>query len=56
MQKKGLGLTFVYHAIQALNGEVSIENVEDDENGANGQSGVKVSIILPVEEPEDDDA
>ncbi len=49
MQKKGLGLTFVYHAIQALNGEVSIENIENDENGANGQSGVKVTIILPVE-------
>jgi signal transduction histidine kinase len=48
-QKKGLGLTFVYHAIQALNGEVSIENIEDDENDTNGQSGVKVSIILPVE-------
>jgi signal transduction histidine kinase len=48
-QKKGLGLTFVYHAIQALNGEVSIENIEDDEEGANCQSGVKVSIILPVE-------
>jgi signal transduction histidine kinase len=49
MQKKGLGLTFVYHAIQALNGEVSIENIEDDENGANSQSGVKVTIMLPVE-------
>jgi signal transduction histidine kinase len=56
IQKKGLGLTFVYHAIQALNGEVSIENIEEDENPANGQSGVKVSIILPVEEPEDDKA
>jgi two-component system NtrC family sensor kinase len=56
MQKKGLGLTFVYHAIQALNGEVSIENIEDDENGANSQSGVKVSIILPVEESKDDEA
>jgi signal transduction histidine kinase len=56
IQKKGLGLTFVYHAVQALNGEVSIENIEDDENGANGQSGVKVSIILPVERPEGDDA
>jgi nitrogen fixation/metabolism regulation signal transduction histidine kinase len=56
MQKKGLGLTFVYHAIQALNGEVSIENIEDDENGANGQSGVKISIILPVEEPGDNKA
>ncbi|MGD2085561.1 MAG: HAMP domain-containing sensor histidine kinase [Candidatus Aminicenantes bacterium] len=51
MQKKGLGLTFVYHAIQALNGEVSIENIEADENGVNGQRGVKVSIILPLEEP-----
>jgi signal transduction histidine kinase len=55
MQKKGLGLTFVYHAIQALNGEVSIENVEDDENGSNGQMGVKAIIMLPVEEPEDDE-
>lgn len=54
MQKKGLGLTFVYHAIQALNGEVIIENIEDDEDGANGQSGVKVSIILPMEESKDD--
>jgi len=51
VQKKGLGLTFVYHAIQALNGEVSIENIEDNEDDANGQSGVKVSIILPIEEP-----
>ncbi len=49
MQKKGLGLTFVYHAIQALNGEVSIENIEDDENDANDQRGVKVSIMLPLE-------
>ena len=51
MQKKGLGLTFAYHAVQALNGEVSIENIENYENDTDGQSGVKVSIILPVEEP-----
>ncbi|UCH98319.1 MAG: HAMP domain-containing protein [Candidatus Aminicenantes bacterium] len=44
MQKKGLGLTFVYHAIQAMNGEVTIENVEN---------GAKVSIMLPLEEPGD---
>jgi len=40
-QKKGLGLTFVFHAIQALNGEVTLENKD---------SGVKVSVILPLEE------
>jgi signal transduction histidine kinase len=55
MQKKGLGLTFVYHAIQALNGEVSIENIDEDEDDANGQRGVKVSIILPLEEPGHDE-
>jgi|GEM_PF-1201533 len=56
MQKKGLGMTFVYHAIQALNGEVIIENIEEDEDDANSQSGVKVSIILPLEEPQHDKA
>jgi signal transduction histidine kinase len=52
-QKKGLGLTFVYHAVQALNGDVIIENIDYDENDANEQNGAKVSIILPVEEPGD---
>jgi signal transduction histidine kinase len=55
MQKKGLGLTFVYHAIQALNGEVSIENIDEDEDDPNGQSGVKVSMTLPLEEPGHDE-
>lgn len=45
-QKKGLGLTFVYHAIQALNGEFIVENVE----GENGEKGAKVTIMLPLEE------
>jgi signal transduction histidine kinase len=53
MQKKGLGLTFVYHAIQALNGEVSIENIEGDRDGVTGQGGLKFTIILPVEKPGD---
>ncbi|MCP5053088.1 MAG: HAMP domain-containing protein [bacterium] len=49
-EKKGLGLTFVYHAIQALDGEVIVENVENDETG---EAGAKVTLMLPVEvEPE----
>jgi len=44
-QKKGLGLTFVYHAVQALNGEISVENTgAKDEAG----TGAKVTIMLPI--------
>jgi len=42
--KKGLGLTFVLHAIQALNGEIKCENIE---------SGARITIMLPVEIPEE---
>jgi signal transduction histidine kinase len=38
-QKKGLGLTFAYHAVQALNGEIKIENVDD---------GARVRVMLPT--------
>ena len=40
-QKKGLGLTFVYHAIQALGGEVTLVNIDQ---------GVKVHILLPADD------
>lgn len=40
--KKGLGLTFAYHAIDALNGEIKIENTQD---------GSIVTIMLPTEIP-----
>ncbi|MGE5343642.1 MAG: sensor histidine kinase [Candidatus Omnitrophota bacterium] len=39
-QKKGLGLTFVYHAIKALNGEIKLDNIEN---------GAKVLVMLPLE-------
>jgi signal transduction histidine kinase len=50
-QRKGLGLTFVYHAIQALNGEVTIENIE---TGAAGETekGAKVTVWLSVDVPD----
>jgi signal transduction histidine kinase len=44
--KKGLGLTFAYHAIQALNGEITVENVD---------GGAKVTLMLPVEIPDSDE-
>lgn len=40
-EKKGLGLTFAYHAIVALSGEISIENIED---------GAKVTLKVPAME------
>lgn len=50
-EKKGLGLTFVYHAIQALSGEVYVENVENPDSG---ERGAKVSFMFPLElEPEE---
>jgi signal transduction histidine kinase len=52
-EKKGLGLTFVYHAIQALNGEVRVENIE---SGDTGEKGAKVTLMLPMDvEPDDDE-
>jgi signal transduction histidine kinase len=36
--KKGLGLTFVYHAVQAMNGEIAVENIEN---------GARVTLKLP---------
>lgn len=45
-EKKGLGLTFVYHALQALNGQVHIANIQDAESG---EKGVKVTFMLPIE-------
>lgn len=36
--KKGLGLTFVYHAIQAMNGDITVENI---------QNGARVTLKLP---------
>jgi len=46
-QKKGLGLTFVYHAIQALNGDIIVENVENETEEMD-PIGAKVSIMLPM--------
>jgi two-component system NtrC family sensor kinase len=37
--KKGLGLTFVFHAVQAMNGEIAIENIEN---------GAKAILKLPA--------
>jgi signal transduction histidine kinase len=45
-EKKGLGLTFVYHALQALNGDVEFVNILDDETR---EKGAKVTLRLPVE-------
>lgn len=36
--KKGLGLTFVFHATQAMNGEIAVENI---------QNGAKVTLKFP---------
>jgi signal transduction histidine kinase len=36
--KKGLGLTFVYHAVQAMNGEITVENFEN---------GARVTLKIP---------
>lgn len=38
--KKGLGLTFVYHVVQNLSGEISVENSEN---------GAKIILMLPLE-------
>jgi signal transduction histidine kinase len=54
-QKKGLGLTFVYHAIQALNGEITVENVEAIGNIGKAESGARVSIMLPIRIDIDDE-
>ncbi|HLP44768.1 MAG TPA: HAMP domain-containing sensor histidine kinase [Candidatus Kapabacteria bacterium] len=40
--KKGLGLTFVYHAVQAMNGEIAVENIPN---------GAKVTLKLPELNP-----
>jgi len=39
LHKKGLGLTFVFHAVQAMNGEIAVENE---------QNGAKVTLKIPV--------
>ncbi len=44
--KKGLGLTFVHHAIQAMNGEIKIENVP---------GGARTILFLPIDIPPDED-
>lgn len=49
--KKGLGLTFVFHAIQALSGEVQVENVENPDTG---EKGAKVSLMFPLQVEFDD--
>lgn len=43
-EKKGLGLTFVFHAVQAMNGEITIENIQD---------GAKVTLKIPAAEETD---
>ena len=50
-QRKGLGLTFVYHAIQALNGEVAIEAI-DVAGAENNEKGTKVTVWLAAEASE----
>jgi signal transduction histidine kinase len=45
-EKKGLGLTFVYHAIQALNGEVYVENIEQS---GGVEKGAKVILMFPLD-------
>lgn len=44
-ENKGLGLTFVFHAIQALSGDIKVENVNDH---------ASVTIMLPIEVEEED--
>lgn len=44
--KKGLGLTFVYHAVQAMNGEIVVENMEN---------GARVTLKLPELTPQEED-
>jgi signal transduction histidine kinase len=51
-EKKGLGLTFVYHAIQALTGDVELVNFEDNDTGENG---TKITLRLPIEFDPDDE-
>jgi len=41
--KKGLGLTFVYHVVQTLNGEVMVDNTE---------KGAQVRLMLPIDSSE----
>lgn len=41
-EKKGLGLTFVYHGIQALNGIITVENMN---------AGAKITMQIPIGEP-----
>ncbi len=45
-EKKGLGLTFVYHAIQALSGQIQIENIQYP---TTHEPGAKVIFMLPDE-------
>jgi signal transduction histidine kinase len=40
-EKKGLGLTFVFHAVQAMNGEIAVENVGD---------GAKITLKIPADD------
>lgn len=44
-EKKGLGLTLVFHAIQALNGEIKVKNLDN---------GASITIMLPIEVDEED--
>jgi len=48
-EKKGLGLTFVYHAVQGLNGDVSVENVVEGDH-----KGAMVRLMLPIAIEEED--
>ncbi len=46
INKKGLGLTFVYHVVQAMNGEIAVESFPN---------GAKVTLKIPGMSPLEDD-